>query len=139
MPVVTSTFMLATQPDDIVNISREVQDAIHKSALQEGIATIFCPGSTGAISTTEYEPGLVKKDIPNLLDRLVDPQEDWAHHQTWGDHNGTGHLRSFLLKPSLTVPFSRAKLMLGTWQQIVFLEFDEKPRERNIIVQIMGE
>ena len=139
MPVLTKKIVLHTQPGDIIDISHNVQGAVKETVIRDGIATIFCPGSTGAISTTEYEPGLVKEDIPALLDQLVDPSTDWAHHKTWGDHNGAGHLRSFLLKTSLTVPFSQQKLMLGTWQQIVFLELDEKPRDRELVVQVIGE
>ena len=135
----TKMFSLHTKVGDIIDITQNVQDLIWETHLHNGIATIFCPGSTGGISTLEYEPGLVKTDVPCLLDQLVDPKRDWAHHKTWGDHNGAGHLRSFLIKTSLTVPFSQGKLMLGTWQQIVFLELDEKPREREIITQIIGE
>ncbi len=139
MPVVTKILPLQTKVGDIIDITRDVQNFVDQSALLNGTATVFCPGSTGAISTIEFEPGLIKTDVPFLLDTLVDPNRDWAHHQTWGDHNGAGHLRSFLIKTSYTVPFSQGKLMLGTWQQIIFLELDEKSREREIIVQIIGE
>jgi secondary thiamine-phosphate synthase enzyme len=139
MPVVTKNFPLRTNVGDIIDITGNVQKAVEQSPLHDGNATVFCPGSTGAISTTEYEPGLVKTDIPYLLDQLVNPDRDWAHHKTWGDHNGTGHLRSFLIKTSFTVPFTHGKLMLGTWQQIIFLELDEKARQREIIVQLIGE
>jgi secondary thiamine-phosphate synthase enzyme len=139
MPVVTKTIPLHTQPGDILDISHDVQERVTESSLADGIATVFCPGSTGAISTTEFEPGLVKSDIPAVLDRIVDPDTEWTHHKTWGDHNGAGHLRSFLLKPDLTVPFSRGHLMLGRWQQIIYLELDEKSRDRELIVQIIGE
>ncbi len=139
MPVVTKVLPLHTKPGDIIDITKDVQILVDEAALHNGTATIFCSGSTGAISTIEYEPGLVKTDVPFLLDKLVDSNRDWAHHRTWGDHNGAGHLRSFLIKTSFTVPFSNRKLMLGTWQQIVFLELDEKARERELIVQIMGE
>ncbi len=139
MPVVTKVLPLHTKSGDIIDITKEVQALVEESALRDGTATIFCQGSTGAISTIEYEPGLIQTDVPFLLDKLVDPNRDWAHHKTWGDHNGAGHLKSFLIKTSLGVPFSNRKLMLGTWQQIVFLELDEKAREREIVVQIMGE
>ncbi len=139
MPVETKVLPLHTKPGEIIDITKDVQEFVHNSVVRDGTATVFCPGSTGAISTIEYEPGLVKTDVPFLLDTLVDPNRDWAHHKTWGDHNGAGHLRSFLIKTSLTVPFSNRKLMLGTWQQIVFLELDEKAREREIVVQMMGE
>jgi secondary thiamine-phosphate synthase enzyme len=139
MPVVTRTFPLHTNAGDIINITRNVQDSVDKSRIREGTATVFCPGSTGAISTIEFEPGLVKTDVPFLLDKLVDPNRDWAHHKTWGDHNGAGHLLSFLIKTSFTVPFTQGHLLLGIYQQIIFLELDEKAREREIIVQIIGE
>src|SRR4030042_834568 len=132
MPVVTKIFLIQTKVGDIVDITGDVQAEIERSSLRNGIATIFCPGSTGAISTIEFEPGLVKTDIPFVLDQLIDPNRDWAHHKTWGDHNGAGHLRSFLIKTSFTVPFSHGKLMLGTWQQIIFLALDEKSRQREI-------
>ncbi|MHA1731814.1 MAG: secondary thiamine-phosphate synthase enzyme YjbQ [Promethearchaeota archaeon] len=141
MPVHTGTFSLRTKVGSIVNVSDEVQAVVTESGLKAGIVTVFCPGSTGGISTVEFEPGLVKTDIPEFLQKIIPegPSIEYAHHQTWHDHNGGGHLRSFLVKPSMTIPFTRGRLMLGTWQQVVFLEFDEKPRHREIICQVVGE
>jgi secondary thiamine-phosphate synthase enzyme len=124
---------------DVIDITNEVQNSINGSGIKNGVVNVHVPGSTGAISTTECEPGLVKRDIEELLEKIIPYDKEYAHHKTWNDHNGAGHLRSFLLKTSQTFPFKNGKLMLGTWQQIVFLEFDEKGRSREIICTILGE
>lgn len=124
---------------DIINITERVQNAIQESNIMDGIVNIHIPGSTGAISTTEYEPGLVKNDIKEFLEKIIPYEENYKHHRTWGDHNGAGHLRSFLVKTSQTFPFRNKKLLLGTWEQIIFCEFDEKSRHREIILTIIGE
>ncbi len=131
-------FKLETRPDDIIDITNRIQYCLDKSPISDGIVNIFMPGSTGAISTVEYEPGLVKTDIPEFLHKILPEGVEYAHHKTWGDHNGAGHMRSFLLKPSFTVPVVESKLLLGTWQQIIYLELDEKPRTRTIYCQIVG-
>ncbi|MHA1256758.1 MAG: secondary thiamine-phosphate synthase enzyme YjbQ, partial [Promethearchaeota archaeon] len=100
---------------------------------------VHVAGSTGAISTTEYEPGLVQHDIEELFERIIPYKHDYHHHKTWHDHNGAGHLRSFLIKTSQTFPFQNGKLILGTWQEVIFVECDEKPRLRKIYCQIIGE
>ncbi len=123
---------------DIVNITKKVQNLAKKSEIKDGIVNIFMPGSTGGISTVEYEPGLVETDIPELLQKLIPEGPDYAHHKTWGDHNGGGHLRSFFIYPSITVPVKEGELILGTWQQLIFCEFDEKPRNRSIYCQFVG-
>ncbi len=124
---------------DVINITQEVESALSKSGIKDGIVNVHVGGSTGAISTTEFEPGLVKHDIKNLLDNLIPYDEDYAHHKTWHDYNGAGHLRSFLLKTSQTFPFQNGSLLLGTWQNIIFIENDEKDRRREIICTIIGE
>jgi secondary thiamine-phosphate synthase enzyme len=124
---------------DVINITNQVQNAVEESRLKNGIVNVHIAGSTGSISTTEYEPGLVKHDIKDFLEKILPYDTDYNHHQTWGDHNGSGHLRSFLLKTSQTFPFHNNSLILGTWQQIVFVECDEKPRNRKIYCQIIGE
>lgn len=124
---------------DIINITQDVQNAINKSGIASGIVNVHVGGSTGAISTTEFEPGLVKHDIKNLLDKLVPYNADYEHHKTWHDYNGAGHLRSFLLKTSQTFPFQKGDLLLGTWEQIIFVECDERGRNREIQVTIIGE
>ena len=106
--------------------------------MTEGIVTVFVPGSTGALTTMEYEPGL-KQDFPTMLE-TVSPRDKWYEHEnTWHDHNGHSHVRASLVGASLTIPFEGAKLLLGTWQQVVFIECDIRPREREIILQIMGQ
>ncbi len=141
MTVVLNTFELKTKPYcDVINITEQVQNAVSKSDIKDGIVNVHVSGSTGAISTVEYEPGLVKNDIEEFLEKIIPYDRDYKHHRTWGDHNGAGHLRSFLLKTSQTFPFHNKKLILGTWQQIIFCEFDEKRgRVRKIYVTIIGE
>jgi len=140
MPVQLKSFEIKTEPFcDVIDITSQVNTAIKESSINMGIVTVHVAGSTGAISTTEYEPGLVKHDIEDLLEKLTPYEINYHHHKTWGDHNGAGHLRSFLLKTSQTFPFQNKKLILGTWQQIIFCEFDEKPRYRRVYCQIIGE
>ena len=123
---------------DIVDITQAVVDVVKKSDLSDGIVTIFVPGSTGAVTTIEYEPGL-RKDFPAALERLVPKHLTYEHEKTWHDGNGHSHVRASLLGPSLTVPFRKHQLLVGTWQQIVFIELDIRSRSRNIVVQVMGE
>ncbi|MEA3297358.1 MAG: secondary thiamine-phosphate synthase enzyme YjbQ [candidate division Zixibacteria bacterium] len=125
-------------PGDIIDITSRLQDAVVKSNLSSGVATVFVPGSTGGITTIEYEPGLLK-DLPEFLEKLIPSNRSYAHDETWHDGNGFSHLRAALIGPDITVPFIDSKLTLGTWQQVVFLEFDNRPRSRTIIVQIIGE
>ncbi len=134
------TFDLKTKAYyDIINITKQVQQTINNSGINSGIVNVHVAGSTGAISTVEYEPGLVKLDIKHLLEKIIPYNEDYAHHKTWHDYNGAGHLRSFLIKTSQTFPFKNQKLILGTWQQIIFIECDEKPRSRKIYCMIVGD
>ena len=140
MPVVLQKFGIKTQAYcDVINITDEVQNAIHKSGIKDGLVNVHIGGSTGAISTTEYEPGLVKQDIKNLLEKLIPYDKDYAHHKTWHDYNGAGHLRSFLIKTSQSFPFQNGHLLLGTWEQIIFIECDERGRSRSIQCCIIGE
>ncbi len=140
MTVVLETFELKTKSYcDVINISQQVQDAISNSGIKNGIVNVHVAGSTGAISTTEYEPGLVQHDIEELFETIIPYKKNYKHHNTWGDHNGAGHLRSFLIKTSQTFPFQNSKLLLGTWEQIVFIESDEKSRHREITLTIIGE
>jgi secondary thiamine-phosphate synthase enzyme len=125
-------------PGDIIDITSKLSDAIHKYGLKSGTVTAFVPGSTGGITTIEYEPGLLK-DLPELMEKLVPSDRPYQHDETWHDGNGFSHLRSALVGPDITVPFAAGKLMLGTWQQVVFLEFDNRPRTRRVIFQIIGE
>ena len=137
--VITKEIKLATRgPGDIVDITGEVQQAVASSGLTSGAVTVFVPGSTGGITTIEYEPGLIK-DLPEFWEMLIPSDRSYHHDETWHDGNGFSHLRAALLGPDVTVPFVDGSLTLGTWQQIVFLEFDNRGRNRRIVVQIIGE
>jgi secondary thiamine-phosphate synthase enzyme len=123
---------------DIVDITQQVQKAVSKSSLSDGIACVFVPGATGAVTTIEYESGLLQ-DLPAALDRLFPRDITYQHQLRWHDGNGHSHVRASFIGPSITVPFKEKKLILGTWQQIVFLELDNSARRRKIIVQMVGE
>ncbi len=123
---------------DAQDITAAVARAVKESKLAAGIVTIFCPGSTGGLTTIEFESGVVA-DLKQVLDEITPPDRDYRHHARWHDNNGHSHLRAALIGPSLTVPFVDSKLTLGTWQQIVFCDFDTSPRSRALVVQIMGE
>jgi len=123
---------------DIIDITDQIQRIINKSKIKNGIACIFVPGSTGSVTTIEYEPGL-KKDFPRALQKLAPKGEYYNHHETWHDDNGHSHVRASLIGPSLSIPLIDGRLVHGTWQQIVFIELDTRPRNRNLIVQIVGD
>jgi secondary thiamine-phosphate synthase enzyme len=120
------------------NITGRVQDCLDQSGLSDGIVCVAVVGSTAAISTMEYEPGLLK-DIPEFFEKLFPSNARYHHNETWHDGNGFSHMRSFFLKTSLSVPFSARRLMLGTWQQLVLACFDNRPRDRSVVVQLVGE
>jgi secondary thiamine-phosphate synthase enzyme len=122
----------------MIDITRQADDAIKSSNLQDGVIVIFVSGSTAGITTIEYEPGL-KKDFPRMLSRLAPNDIEYEHDNKWHDGNGHSHVRASLIGPSLTVPFRNKRLMLGVWQQIVVLELDIRDRERNIVLQMIGE
>ena len=123
---------------DLIDVTGKVEEIVKESGLSIGICTVFCPGSTASVTTIEYEGGLLK-DFPEAMDRLVPEDIVYEHHLRWGDGNGHSHVRATMLGPSLTVPFVNGKLTLGTWQQIVFCDFDNKPRNRKMEVVILGE
>lgn len=123
----------------IVDITDMVQGEIHKSGFIEGQATLFAIGSTTGLSTIEFEPGLVHTDISEMFDKLAPYGVPYAHNDTWGDDNGASHVRSTLQGSSLVVPFINTNLTLGTWQQIIFLDFDTRSRSRKVVVQIIGK
>ncbi|MBM4443917.1 MAG: YjbQ family protein [Chloroflexi bacterium] len=123
---------------DIVDITGQVAGEIEGSRIDSGIVTLFAVGSTAGIGTIEYEPGLVA-DFKACWERLIPSRVDYQHDRAWGDGNGHSHVRASVLGPSLTVPFSGKRMMLGTWQQLVYVDFDNRPRSREIAVQIMGE
>lgn len=123
---------------DIIDITNKVRRQIENCDLEEGQVTLFVSGSTGGFTTMEFEPNLAK-DIKNLFEQISPEGAEYAHHMTWGDNNGHSHVRASLLGPSLTVPFTEKKLALGTWQQIVFIDFDTSQRNRKLILQVIGE
>jgi len=123
---------------DIIDITPDVREKIRQSNLRQGSVLLFVPGSTGALTTIEYEPGLLQ-DLPEFFERIIPSTQSYLHDRTWGDGNGYSHLRASLVGPSLNVPFYQGELALGTWQQIIFIDFDNRPRHRKIIVQIIGE
>lgn len=132
-------FSLSTKGfTDVIDITEKVSEVVGKSRVKEGICLIFSPGSTCGITTIEYEEGL-KKDLKRILDKLIPSSEDYEHCKKWGDCNGFSHIRSSIIKPSLVVPIEGGKLSLGTWQQIVFVDFDKRPRKREVIVKIVSE
>jgi len=139
MPVISKRILIRTfGEDDIVDLTPRVREELSKTKISNGIVNIFVSGSTGALTTIEYEPGLVK-DLPKALERVAPKHEYYAHEETWHDGNGHSHVRASIIGPSLTVPFIDSMLILGTWQQIVFVECDIRPRERSIILQFVGE
>jgi secondary thiamine-phosphate synthase enzyme len=123
---------------DMIDITEAVQQAVHESALKSGTVTVFVIGSTAAITTIEYEPGL-QKDLPDALERVAPKGGSYEHERRWHDDNGHSHVRASLIGPSLTVPIIDGRLTLGTWQQIVLLELDTRPRQRQIVLQMIGD
>lgn len=123
---------------DIIDLTTEIQRIVKKSKITQGIACVFINGSTGAITTIEYEPGLLK-DLSRALEKIAPKGNVYVHHETWHDNNGHSHVRASLMSPSVTIPIKEGNLLHGTWQQIVFVELDTQPRSRNIIVQLVGE
>jgi secondary thiamine-phosphate synthase enzyme len=139
MQITTEKFTIATHGDsEVVDISEKAGSIVQQSGLQEGNATIFVVGSTASITTTEFEPGL-RRDIPEVLDRIAPKGERYHHNETWHDGNGHSHLRAALIGCSIAVPFVHGELMLGTWQQIVLIDHDNRPRQRTIVVQLIGQ
>ena len=123
---------------DIINLTDELEKFIGKNKAMNGLVTVFSVGSTGGISTVEYEPGLLK-DIPKFFEKIIPSSVRYNHDDTWGDGNGHSHIRSFIVKTSLSIPVIKGELTLGTWQQVVFVDFDNRKRTRRIILQYIGE
>jgi secondary thiamine-phosphate synthase enzyme len=139
MNVVTKVVQLrSSKENDIIDVTKQTSNALRESGLNNGIINVFVAGSTAAITTIECEPGL-RHDFPKMLSRIAPKDIQYRHDETWHDGNGHSHVRASLVGPSLTVPFSNGALILGTWQQIVMLEMDTKPRERALTIQILGE
>ncbi|MGB3716997.1 MAG: secondary thiamine-phosphate synthase enzyme YjbQ [Candidatus Promineifilaceae bacterium] len=123
---------------EILDITMQVGDVVNEAGMQNGTVTIFCPSATSALTTIEYESGCIS-DLQRLFNEIIDPVRHYAHNARWGDGNGHSHVRAALLGPSLTVPFVDGRLTLGTWQQIVYVDFDNRPRRRSLVAQVMGE
>lgn len=139
MIVRNSVLKLRTQGfADCQDITAEVERCLGQSGVKEGLVTVFVSGSTGAVTTIEFESGVIK-DLKEALERLAPMDIEYAHNLRWGDGNGFSHVRAALMKPSLAIPVADGKLGLGTWQQVVFIDFDNRPRNRSLIVQVLGE
>ncbi len=139
MTTYTGEFQLDTQGEpDIIDVTPLVEQHVKKSGIKTGLVTVFCTGSTAAVTTIEYEPGLLK-DLPDSMERFAPRNAVYEHHLRWQDGNGHSHVRAAIIGPSLTIPIMKGKIPLGTWQQIAILELDVRPRSRNIIVQAVGE
>ena len=139
MPVITRRLSLSTEgEDDVIDITGEVQRVVDESGVDDGVTVVFVPGSTAVVTTIEYEPGLAK-DFPDMLARVAPQDIEYEHQKAWHDGNGRSHVKASLVGPSLAVPFEDGSLTLGTWQQIVLVELDTRPRQREVVVQVMGE
>jgi secondary thiamine-phosphate synthase enzyme len=139
MAVKTLSIQLNTRGNaDMIDITDRVGRSVAEAGIKDGIVTIFCPSSTSAVTTIENESGLLT-DFRRLFDEIVDPSRNYAHNSRWEDGNGHSHVRASLLGPSLTVPFVNMRLMLGTWQQVIYIDFDVRPRRRELVVQLIGE
>ena len=123
---------------DVKEITAQISQIVRESQLKNGTVTIFCPSSTSALTTIEYESGCVN-DLRRLFDEIIPPNREYAHNARWRDGNGHSHVRAALLGPSLTIPFVEGSLTLGTWQQVIYVDFDNKSRQRELVVQIIGE
>ncbi len=123
---------------DTINLTPQVLAIVSKSKITDGLVTVFCPGSTGSVTTIEYESGALQ-DLKDALERIVPSNLPYEHNRRWEDGNGFSHVRAALMKPSLTIPLVKGRPMLGTWQQIVFLDFDNRGRHREILVQLIGD
>ena len=139
MKIKTETVSLSTKGfTDVIDLTGQLEILLKTGKMTEGQMTVFVPGSTAGVTTIEYEPGL-QRDLPQMLEKIAPMNAPYHHNETWHDGNGASHLRSALIGPSLTIPFTKARLMLGTWQQVILLDFDNRPRDRTVIVQLIGE
>ncbi len=139
MSVYATTIALQTQGHtDIHDITPQVRAAVRQSGIEQGVALVFTPSSTSALTTLEYESGCLE-DLRRLLDEWIDPHRAYAHNLRWGDGNGHAHLRAAMLGPSLALPVQGGEPVLGTWQQVIFVDFDVRPRQRRLVVQVVGE
>ncbi|MDH3276872.1 MAG: secondary thiamine-phosphate synthase enzyme YjbQ [Nitrosopumilus sp.] len=138
MDVITKFIKIQSKGEnDIIDLTNHISGKIKESHISNGIVIVFVTGSTGALTTIEYEPGLLK-DFPDMLSRIAPNNLNYEHEQMWHDGNGRSHVKASLIGPSITIPFNDENLLLGTWQQVIFIELDTRGRERNIVLQIMG-
>ena len=121
---------------DMADITPEVEKFVKESSVESGAVLVFSVGSTGAVTTIEYEPGL-KKDLPRIMEKIAPYGDSYEHHKTWGDDNGSGHVKASIIGPSVLIPFHNSKPILGTWQQVVIINFDTRGRRRRVILQIL--
>ncbi len=139
MAIETQIIRISSQGfHDMQDITGKVAEALSLSRIQNGTVTVFVPGSTGGLTAIEYESGL-EQDFAEMMDRIIPQGRSYHHDARWGDGNGFSHVRASLLGPSLTIPVVKGRMTLGTWQQIVFIDFDNRSRDRELVVQIMGE
>ena len=137
--IFSETISLRTKGfSDIIDMTRHVVTVIERSGIENGLVTVFCPGSTGAITTIEYESGVIK-DLQRAIEKIVPSDIPYEHDKRWGDGNGFSHVRAALMKPGLSIPLVSGRLILGTWQQIIFIDFDNRRRERDVLVHVIGE
>ncbi len=137
--VKTTYLSLSTRGNtDVQEITSLISRAVEESGIENGVVVVFTPSSTSALTTIEYEPGCIS-DLRQLLEEWIPSERDYAHNYRWGDNNGHSHLRAAMLGPSLTIPFVERRLSLGTWQQVIFIDFDVRPRQRRLLVQILGD
>ncbi len=139
MKIIFEEFSVITKGEgDMIDITDDLGKILNKAGMKNGLLTSFNPGSTAALTTIEYEPGL-KSDFPSAMDRLIPKDIPYEHDKTWHDGNGHSHVRASMIGPSLIIPFRNGKLTLGTWQQVVLLEMDTHSRSRRLVIQMMGE
>jgi secondary thiamine-phosphate synthase enzyme len=139
MTVKTTSIQVSTRGNaDMVNVTDLVAKTVMESGMKDGIVTIFTPSSTSALTTIEYESGCLS-DLKRLFDEIIDPERHFAHNARWGDGNGHSHVRAALVGASFTIPFVEKRLTLGTWQQLILIDFDNRSRRRELVVQILGE
>ena len=139
MSIQTRTISLNTKGNaDIQDVTNQITQIVGECGLENGTITLFTPSATSALTTIEFESGCIS-DLRRLFDEIIDPQRHYAHNARWGDGNGHSHVRAALLGPSLSIPFVEGRLTLGTWQQVIFVDFDNRERRREIVVQVIGE
>lgn len=139
MEVVSDKIKFKTKGSaDIIDITNMVDRAVQDSSINSGIVTLFVPGATGAVTTIEYEPGLVT-DLKEFVEKIIPEKSAYSHNLSHSDSNGHAHIRASLFGPSLVIPFTNKKLLLGIWQHLIFVDFDNRPRDREVILQLMGD